>query len=325
MNQTERLYKIDRLLRGQRCVPVARFLEELGISIATFKRDLEYLRSHLNAPIEWDRACRGYRLTEAPQLGPRYELPGIWFNPSEIHALLTIEHLLKDIEPGVLHPHFSMLQEKLAAMLDKPADCTQEISRRIFVRSRFKRPTSPKHFEAVVSAVLQRQQLRIQHHSRFSNEATERTLSPQRLIHYREIWYLVAWCHLREAVRTFALDSLQSAERLDATAIEIAGSELDAILDSGYGIWDGKETIWATLLFDPITARWAASENWHPDQRASTRPDGSYQLEIPYTQDDELLMDILGYGSGCVVLAPESLRAKVIAALKEAQDQYTQK
>jgi len=74
-------------------VPVSRFPDELGISIASFKRDIEHLRSNLDAPIEWDRSCRGYRLSVPSQSGPRYELPGVWFNAGEIHALLTIEHL----------------------------------------------------------------------------------------------------------------------------------------------------------------------------------------------------------------------------------------
>lgn len=89
MNRTERLYQLDKLLRANRCVSVERILEELGVSIATFKRDLEYLRSNLNAPIEWNRACNGYQFAETAPAGPRYELPGVWFNAGEIHALLN--------------------------------------------------------------------------------------------------------------------------------------------------------------------------------------------------------------------------------------------
>ena len=56
MDRTERFYKIDQLLQTRRPgVPAAEFLEELGISLATFKRDLEYMRERLNAPIVWDR------------------------------------------------------------------------------------------------------------------------------------------------------------------------------------------------------------------------------------------------------------------------------
>ena len=53
MDRTERFYKIDQLLRANRVVPVKRFLDELEISLATFKRDIEYMRSRFHAPIKW--------------------------------------------------------------------------------------------------------------------------------------------------------------------------------------------------------------------------------------------------------------------------------
>ena len=54
MDRTERFYKIDQLLNERRIVPIEVFLDALGVSRATFKRDLEYLRDRLNAPIVWD-------------------------------------------------------------------------------------------------------------------------------------------------------------------------------------------------------------------------------------------------------------------------------
>ena len=59
MDRTGRLYKIDQLLHERRVVPTAIFLEQLGISLATLKRDLDYMKDRLNAPVEWDRERRG--------------------------------------------------------------------------------------------------------------------------------------------------------------------------------------------------------------------------------------------------------------------------
>src|SRR5688572_26227265 len=102
MDRTERFYKIDRLLTQHACVPASRFLEELEISLATFKRDIEYMRSRFHAPIVWDRERNGYCFTTPPKNAPRYELPGLWFNASEIHALLAMEKLLEGMDPGLL-------------------------------------------------------------------------------------------------------------------------------------------------------------------------------------------------------------------------------
>ena len=60
MNRTERFYKIDQMLHERRVVPIEVFLEELDVSRATFKRDIEYMRDRLHAPIVWDRDAGGY-------------------------------------------------------------------------------------------------------------------------------------------------------------------------------------------------------------------------------------------------------------------------
>lgn len=86
MNQTERLYKIEQLMADKRVVPLQVFLERLEISRANFKRDIEYLRSRLNAPAVWDRLAGGYRFeqgTGASRAGPKHELPGLWFNAGD--------------------------------------------------------------------------------------------------------------------------------------------------------------------------------------------------------------------------------------------------
>ncbi len=92
MDRTERFYKIDHLLRERGVVPVKYFLRELEVSLATFKRDIEYMRSRDNAPIAWDRDQNGYRFEAAQKYAPKYELPGLWFSPREAQALLTMEH-----------------------------------------------------------------------------------------------------------------------------------------------------------------------------------------------------------------------------------------
>ncbi len=71
MDRTERFYKIDRLLRERQATPMSLLAQELGVSWSTFKRDLEYLRDRLNAPIVWSRKRGGYLYDESGALCPR--------------------------------------------------------------------------------------------------------------------------------------------------------------------------------------------------------------------------------------------------------------
>ena len=129
MDRTERFYKIDQLLQGGLSVSFAKLMEALGVSRAQLKRDLAYLRERLHAPIEYDRDSNGYRFGR-PLAGPRYALPGLWFSAAEIHALLTMQHLLENLQPGLLAPHVKPLLARFAAILGSTDHSQEEVTRR---------------------------------------------------------------------------------------------------------------------------------------------------------------------------------------------------
>lgn len=321
MDRTERFYRIEQLLWERPSVPLQAFLDDLGISAATFKRDVEYMRDRLQVPIVWERKTRGYRLER--QHGPPQALPGLWFSASEIHALFTMRRLLEDLQPGLLDPHVRPFLDRLNRLLGAGSSHQPEVERRVRVFHVARRPVDLQHFGTIATALFKRRKLRIGHFNRSSGETTERTVSPQRLAHYRENWYLDAWCELREAIRSFAVDAVQTAELLDESAIDLPDDELDRHFASGYGIFSGHRVAWAVLRFSPDRARWVGQEIWHPEQRGRFEEDGSYRLEIPYSDERELLMDILRHGAGVEVLAPSGLRKQLRKILEVMINRYT--
>jgi predicted DNA-binding transcriptional regulator YafY len=177
-------------------------------------------------------------------------------------------------------------------------------------------------FEAISLALLGRRQVFIRHLRRGDGDVTERVVSPQRLVHYRYNWYLDAWCHVRRDLRTFAVDAILHARVEGAPAREVEDAELDRVLGAGYGIFAGARTETAVLRFTPESARWVADEVWHSRQVGRIEADGSYVLELPYSREPELVMDLLRHGAGVEVLAPPSLRARVAEELAAAASQY---
>ena len=322
MDRTERFYKIDHLLQANPVVPVRQFLDELGVSLATFKRDLEYMRDRLNAPIVWDRDANGYRFELAQGAGTRYELPGLWFSPTEAQALLTLEHLIESLNPSILGPHLEPLKARLTALLSTGDHSADEVRRRIRVIPFGTRRHDAQHFSVVASALLTRRRLRITYFNRTRDETTEREVSPQRLVYYRANWYVDTFDHLRDDLRSFSVDAIRAAEVLEAKAREVSEARLDEVLASGYGIFSGAKVQWAMLRFTPERARYVAQEEWHPKQKAKWLPDGSYQLEVPYASEKELAMDILRHGAEVEVMAPRSLREDIARRLKDAAGRY---
>lgn len=323
MDRTERFYKIDNLLRQRRIVPIETFLEELGISRATFKRDLEYLRDRLHAPITYDRELGGYRFEEGQAGGPEYELPGLWFNPSEIHALLTMEHLLATMQPGLLERHIAPLRARITALLETADQSAEEIRGRIKLMTTGHRPVTAEHFEQIAHALLKRHRLRIRHHNRATGEETERTISPQRLTYLNGNWYLDAWCHMRKAIRRFGMDVIELVAVESTPAKEIKPDDLEKVLGAGYGAFTGSKTQTAELLFSPQRSKWACNEHWHADQEGQWQEDGRYLLKIPFVHEGEMVSQVLRYGAEVTVLAPGSLRKKVEEEARKVLQHYT--
>ena len=321
MDRTERFHLIDSMLTQSEPATLPRLMQRLGISRATLKRDLEYLRNRLNAPIVWDRETRGYRYLRGREaeahVGPQFELPGLWFSDAEIHALLTMQHLLANLDAGgLLGPHIQPLMARLTGLLGSGRHPAEEVRKRIKLIPLAARRVPLEQFATLGSALLRRKRLRIGYYAKSNDSVSEREISPQRLVHYRENWYLDAWCHLRNGLRSFALDGVRHAEILDIPAREVAEKSLDAMLGAGYGIFSGRKLNWAKLRFSPERARWVALEQWHPKQRGKLLKDGRYELDVPYADERELSMDILRHVPEVEVLAPAGLREKVIEKLR---------
>ena len=323
MDRTERFYKIEQLLNERRFATFAQIQDALGVSRATVKRDLQYLRDRMNAPIVFDRDAGGYHFSTPSKHAAKFELPGLWFNSSEIYALLMMQHLLEEVQPGLLGPHIAPLQTRLTSLLGSQNNEPADIAKRVRVLHATKRTSDSKHFELIAATLLKRRRLFIRHWNRASDLETEREVSPQRLVYYRDNWYLDAWCHLRKEVRSFAIDAIRLATLIDRRAEDIAKRELDGILGAGYGIFAGAKVEWAKLRFSPSRARWVSAEQWHPQQRTGFDQDGNYLLEVPYARPTELIMDILRHGAHVEVLAPATLRQAVHRELDEARGKYS--
>lgn len=322
MDRTERFYKIERLIRGRGCVAFDTLLAELEVSRATLKRDLQYLRERLDAPIVYDRLDNGYRFT-GDSRERTHELPGLWFSDREIHALLTMHQLIQGLEAqGMLGRHLQPLLDKLHGLLGSGDVSPDELVRRINIVTAARRPVNERFFECVGHALLGRRRIELHYFTRGRAVESRREVSPQRLTHYRNTWYLDAWCHRSDAMRRFALDAVRDAHELPRRAKEVPLAQVRAELDGGYGVFAGRRLKWATLEFSADAARWVGTEQWHPKQQSARLEDGRLHLRLPYADSTELAMDILRHGDQVRVLAPAELADEVAHRLRRAARLY---
>jgi predicted DNA-binding transcriptional regulator YafY len=325
-NNTARLYRIELLIRTQGQVSFQTLLDELLVSPATLKRDLEYLRSRMGAPIEYDATLRAYRFAQG-YTGSKHELPGLWFNETELYSLLTAQQVLASVDSeGLLSRHLQPLLDRIEQLLAGGAggantaanQPSNQLAQRVKIVTALRRPVPSQFFERVTAALLQRRRLQLLYFTRGRGETSAREVSPQRLVHYRGTWYLDAWCHKAKGLRRFALDAMEQAAVVNVAAQDVPLARVAASMDAGYGIYAGGKRQWATLLFNAMAAQWASREEWHPEQKSQWHADGQFEMQLPYVDDNELLMDVLRQGDQVRVLAPPALvqavRSRLLAA-----------
>ena len=325
----ERVTLLHRVLKAARMGRTIDELEaEMGVSRATVYRDLDFLRDVLGAPLNVDeqRRWRYARDEHAP-----FELPGLWLNAEELYALVLTRQIVEGNQKTADAAHDddghdeSLLGASLAAAQDRIEKLLGEKAvnlKRLRVLRHNHRRVDERVFRSIAAATLERRILRFGYRARSTDEPTMRTAHPQRLVHYRDNWYLDAFDETRDALRSFALDRISNVKLLEGAAKELADAVLDATLTTGYGIFSGAARHNATIVFSAHAARWAAEERWHATQTGKFLPDGRFELKVPYSNGRELLMDVLRYGPDAEITAPIALREQMRSLLTLTSESY---
>jgi predicted DNA-binding transcriptional regulator YafY len=321
LDKFDRIFQLHAILSPRRTpIPLEELMARLECSKSTLHRAINSLKDHLNAPVVFDADAGGYKYGK-PETGEAFELPGLWFTAHELQALALMQRLIKDAGGGLLEEHFGALAKRLDELTKHQHLNMGEAAQRLRFPAIAARPAGAA-FSTVASATLQRRKLWLEYHARSTDEVTERTVSPQRIVHYREAWYLDAWDEGKDALRSFSIDRIRRATVVDERALDVPEAELDDHYATAYGIFGGKADKVAVLRFTPERARWVADERWHPQQEGTWLADGSYELRIPYRESRELVMDIMRHGASVEVLAPVVLRQDVMGELRLAAQRY---
>ena len=322
MPTLEKVYTLNQVLKRRRYpVSEAVLVEELECSRSTLFRTIESLRDRFRAPIE-NRKGQGYYYANRDE---DFELPGIWFRARELEALLVMHHLISELQPGILDERMLHLRSKVAQLLDQSTVALEQPfpTERFRILASHARKLADGIFELAAQSLIERRQLEFDYASRSNESEARRSTSPQRLVHYKDHWYLDAWDEQKEDLRTFALDRMREGRVMEVNARDIQESELDEALTHGYGLFAGPVVDHAKLVFSKERAGWVAEENWHPNQTGKFRKDGTYELVLPYSDPRELLGEILRHGPHVRVEAPEELVELVRDCLATALQPYT--
>lgn len=322
MDKFDRFQLLHRTLRAhRRPIPITQLAKKLECSEKTVKRTIEQMRDYLDAPIEYFPQEKGWQYAGGD--GPQFELPGLWMTSDELQSLSLLMHSMEQFGQGLLSEELSVIDRQITRLLRVRGIDRTAFDRHIKVLPMAARQTPSRVHRMACEALLLGRRLRLDYMD-YRGETTRRSVSPQNLVYYRENWYLDAWCHLRNELRTFSLARVKQLWLSDEAVVLVAEEALAKHFAEGYGIFAGAAHQTANLRFSAQIAHEIAQQRWHPKQKGEWDK-AEYLLSIPYSDERELVQDILKLTPHVHVEAPIELRRTVQNRLHAGLELYSGK
>jgi len=292
--------------------------EKLGVSPKTVRKYLELLSSMFNYNPIYDAYRHGYyydqKTSRTSPLTPR-------LREDEIAAVLLLEQTARSLSGSPVQAVLESVLDKLRLMM--PADCPISLDDLAHAMSlRLERAASVEQNSEILrrlyEGVLNRKRVLVRYAARDSNGLTRRKLDPLHLTRCEGQWYLVAYCHLRKANRTFVPARMQQVELLNEKFERPPDFDPQEHFRSAFGIAVGLPVCEVQLRFLPSVADLIRERQWHATQKLTDLPDGCVRLTMTCSQGPELHGWILSWGEQVVVEAPaalgETIRARHLQA-----------
>lgn len=145
------------------------------------------------------------------------------------------------------------------------------------------------------------------------DESTERDVDPMRVLSVEGRWYLEAWCHRSEGVRTFRLDRIEELRVLDVDGTPPEQARPREVTSRMFQ--STPDDLAVELLLTPRAA-WVA-ENF-PVESVERRDDGSTVVVLRTAQPQWVRRLVWRLGGDARVLAPAELAEEVRAGAEDA-------
>lgn len=159
----------------------------------------------------------GYRIVTA-------DLPGLWLSASELQSMVLLIGMLENLDASLINRELSAVKRLIGKNLNKRGVQFQDISTRIKVLPLASVHVDDSVFAKIGQALITRHCINIGY-TDYQNRQTQRTVSPQTLVYYRDNWYLDAWCHKRKELRVFLLARVSRCEVSEHHPAERPGAD----------------------------------------------------------------------------------------------------
>lgn len=319
MDKFDRMQQLHRVFASRKTpISLAQLAIKLECSEKTIYRAIQNLQDFVQAPLAYCEETKGWYYDKVDS--DRFELPGLWLTAEEINGLAIMLELVSKLEASWMGDDLELVTKAIEHLLTSRKIQLEQFRSKVSYLPKRKFVSESRVFQTISAALMKGRCLQIEYCD-YRGRVSRRIISPIKLVHYDENWYLDAWCHLRSELRSFLVARIGQACSDDTQLQNISNEELQNHFSGSYGIFSGRAKHQARLRFSGTAAREAASFQWHPQQQCKWVAN-DYLLEIPYNDDRELVRTLLGFGADVEILAPTALRNRLLSKAKQIVTTY---
>jgi predicted DNA-binding transcriptional regulator YafY len=299
-----RLITLIMLLQRRPNQKAADLAEKLGVSVRTLHRYFGML-DEMGIPVFAERGpYGGFSLVRG------YKLPPLVFTPEEAVSVYLGASLVGEMWGELYQDAAQGAVAKLDNVLPDAQRAEVAWAQRSLVVRELHRadPTAlAPLLEKIRRGARLHRQVEMHYQGSTKAEVTQRCVDPYALVHQTGWWYLVGYCHLREAMRTFRVDRIQDLVLLDESFKRAEDFDVHAYLENAF---KGQPVIRARLRFVPEAAHMARASH-SSCEVFEENPDGSVDVVATAPDLYWLASLVLSFASWIKVLDPPELQEMV--------------
>jgi predicted DNA-binding transcriptional regulator YafY len=309
----ERMLRIHQLLNSGGYPNATTLARQLEVSRKSIHRDLEFMRDRLELPLKYDGSQFGYFYTE-----PVKAFPTIQITEGEILALVVAEKALQQYRgTSFERPLLSALKKMEQALPDTISLSLNDAAQAISFRTSWEPILNLKIFDILAKATTTRQQLELAYRKPGQRRIERRLVDPYHLANINGEWFLFAFDHLRNDLRTFVPARIKSIRRTGKTFERRPAFSLAERLRGSFGVQSGHGEIEVTIRFHERVADYIREKKWHDSQQLRELKQGGVEMRLKLSSLGEVGRWVLSWGGDAVVIRPAELVESVRQAAQK--------
>src|SRR3989442_1275066 len=223
---------------------------ELGVSTKSIHRDVEFMRDRLGLPLEYDGRRYGYYYTQEVT-----SFPTVQISEGELFAMLVAEKALQQYRgTSFERPLMSAFGKLAAGLPDSVSIHLSDWEPTASFRTSAQPVANLENFELLAKAAAERQQLELTYRKPGQQKTESRVVDPYHLANINGEWFLFAYDHLRNDIRTFAPSRIQEAELTGKTFVRPQKFSLEKRLRDTFGVVTGQGEFEVVIRFDELVS-----------------------------------------------------------------------